>query len=58
MINKNRSIDSYREQHDLNRERFEKRENFLIIKQSISEIKQYNYLILISRAPALMHRQA
>ena len=36
---KNYSIDNYREQHDLNRKRFEKHENFLIIKQNISETK-------------------
>ena len=36
---KNHSIDNYREQHDPNRKRFEKRENFLIIKQNISEAK-------------------
>ena len=36
---KNHSIDNDREQHDLNRKRFKKRENFLIIKQNISETK-------------------
>ena len=57
VANKNHPIDSYREQHDSNRKRFGEREDFLIIKQSISEIKQYNYLILISRTSALMHCQ-
>ena len=57
MINKNHSIDSYREQHDPNRKRFGKRENFLIIEQNISEIKQYNCLILINKTSALTHRR-
>ena len=39
VINKNRSIDNYREQHGSNQKRFKKREDFLIIKQNISEIK-------------------
>ena len=57
VANKNYPIDSYREQHGPNRERFEEREGFLIIEQNISEIKQYNCLILVSRASALTHRQ-
>ena len=58
VANKNHPIDSYREQHGPNRGRFGERGGLLVIKQGTSGIKQYNCLILVSRASALTHRQA